>query len=169
MDTTLKRILELIPKKETGEFEHGALKKFANSIGLKSGNVIADWVSGRSNSYKRYVHEIAAKYDVSVAWLKGETDDMGGTGQFQGDSPSGVSGAAAVAAGVVGAALLPGAAIAAIDTAGLSILKGKKKKPDSQKAAEREKEFVQLFNKLTPEQQEFFLAQLRGVVDSQDK
>lgn len=129
MDTTLERILELIPKKETGEFKHGALKKFANSIGLKSGNVIADWVSGRSNSYKRYVHEIAAKYDVSVAWLKGETDDMGGTGQFQGDNPSGVPGAAVVAAGVVGAALLPGAAIAAIDTAGAALFAGKKKKP----------------------------------------
>ena len=75
MDKTLERILELIPKKETGEFEHGALKKFANSIGLKSGNLIADWVAGRSSSYKRYVHEIAAKYDVSVEWLQGKTDE----------------------------------------------------------------------------------------------
>ena len=114
MDKTLERILELIPKKGTGEFEHGALKKFANSIGLKSGNLIADWTAGRSNSYKRYVHEIAAKYDVSVEWLKGETDEMGGTGQFQGDNPTGVPGAAA---------------IAAIDTAGAALFAGKKKKP----------------------------------------
>lgn len=167
MDKTLERILELIPKKETGEFEHGALKKFANSIGLKSGNLIADWVAGRSNSYKRYVYKISAKYDVSVAWLKGETDDMGGSGKYQEKGPAFL---AEAAAGVVGTALLPGtAAIAAIDTAGAALLASKKKKPDSQKAAEREKEFVQLFDKLTPEQQEFFLAQLRGVVDSQDK
>lgn len=167
MDKTLERILELIPKKETGEFEHGALKKFANSIGLKSGNLIADWVAGRSNSYKRYVYKIAAEYDVSVEWLKGETDDMGGTGQYREKGPAFLTGAAA---GVAGAVLLPGAAaIAAIDTAGAALLAGKKKKPDSQKAAGREKEFIQLFDKLTREQQDFFLAQLRGVVDSQDK
>lgn len=74
MDITLERILSLIPKGENGKFQHGALKTFANSIGLKSGNLISDWMAGKSKSYKSYLYEISAKYDVSVDWLKGETD-----------------------------------------------------------------------------------------------
>ena len=75
MDITLKRILSLIPKKENGDYQHGAQKDFANSIGLKSGNLITDWSKGRSESYKNYLYEISAKYNVSVEWLRGETDD----------------------------------------------------------------------------------------------
>lgn len=75
MDITLERILSLIPRKENGDFQHGALKTFANSIGLKSGNLISDWLKGRSESYKNYIYEVSAKYGVSVAWLKGETDE----------------------------------------------------------------------------------------------
>lgn len=77
MDKTLERIISLIPKKENGDFKHGALKEFANSIGLKSGNLISDWIAGRSVSYNSYIYEIAAKYNVSVEWLKGETDEKG--------------------------------------------------------------------------------------------
>lgn len=75
MDITLERILSLIPKKENGDFQHGAQKAFANSIGLKSGNLIADWIKGRSESYTNYLYEISAKYNVSLEWLRGETDD----------------------------------------------------------------------------------------------
>lgn len=75
MDITLERILSLIPRKENGDFQHGALKTFANSIGLKSGNLISDWLKGRSESYKNYIYEVSAKYGVSVEWLKGETDE----------------------------------------------------------------------------------------------
>lgn len=75
MDITLERILSLIPRKENGDFQHGALKAFANSIGLKSGNLVSDWLKGRSESYKNYIYEVSAKYDVSVEWLKGETDE----------------------------------------------------------------------------------------------
>lgn len=74
MDVMLERILSLIPKKENGDFQHGALKIFANSIGLKSGNLISDWKKGRSESYKSYIYEISSKYNVSVEWLRGETD-----------------------------------------------------------------------------------------------
>ena len=77
LDKTLERIISLIPKKENGDFKHGALKEFANSIGLKSGNLISDWIAGRSVSYNSYIYEIAAKYNVSVEWLKGETDEKG--------------------------------------------------------------------------------------------
>lgn len=75
MDIMLERILSLIPRKENGDFQHGALKAFANSIGLKSGNLVSDWLKGRSESYKNYIYEVSAKYGVSVAWLKGETDE----------------------------------------------------------------------------------------------
>lgn len=75
MDKTLERIISLIPQKENGAFKHGALKDFAESIGLSSGNVISDWISGRSHSYKRKLYEISSKYNVSVEWLKGETDE----------------------------------------------------------------------------------------------
>lgn len=75
MDITLERILSLLPHKPDGTLEHGARKEFAQSIGLKNGNLIADWVKGRTTSYNNYLYEIAAKYNVSVAWLRGETDE----------------------------------------------------------------------------------------------
>lgn len=74
MDITLERILSLMPRKADGALAHGAKKTFAENIGLKSGNVIADWLSGKSKSYNGYVYEIANKYNVSVEWLKGESD-----------------------------------------------------------------------------------------------
>ena len=74
MDIVLERILSLIPKKENGDFKHGALKEFANTVGLKSGNLISDWMNGRSKSYKNYIYVIAEKYNVSIAWLTGEND-----------------------------------------------------------------------------------------------
>ena len=75
MDITLERILSLIPKKPDGKYIHGAKKEFAQSLGLENGNLIVDWEKGRTNSYKNYLYEISAKYDVSVEWLKGETDE----------------------------------------------------------------------------------------------
>lgn len=75
MDITLQRILLLIPKKPNGQYIHGAKTKFAQSIGLSSGNSIAEWEAGRSTSYKNYLFEISAKYNVSVEWLRGETEE----------------------------------------------------------------------------------------------
>lgn len=75
MDILLERILSLIPRKEDGSFVHGAKKEFAQSIGLKSGNLISDWINGRSESYKGYAFEISKKYNVSVDWLTGKTDE----------------------------------------------------------------------------------------------
>ena len=75
MDIVLTRILSLIHKKPDGKFVHGALKEFANKLNLKSGNVVSDWMNGRSTSYISYVYQIADIYNVSVEWLKGETDD----------------------------------------------------------------------------------------------
>ena len=74
MDKTLDRILSLIPKKENGDFKHGELARFARSIGFKDGHIISDWIAGNSESYKNYIYQIADKYNVSVEWLKGETE-----------------------------------------------------------------------------------------------
>lgn len=74
MDITLERILSLIPKKPDGKFVHGAKAAFARSLGLKGGESVSQWISGYSDGYKQYLYEISDKYNVSVEWLKGETD-----------------------------------------------------------------------------------------------
>ena len=50
-----------------------------------------------------------------------------------------------------------------------SDLLGEKISPVGLPANGREEEFVQLFNQLTPDQQELVLAQLKGIVDAKDK
>lgn len=74
MDTTLERILSLIPKKPDGSPVHGAKKDFCGKIGLAP-NTMTEWIAGRSQSYHKYLYQIAEAYGVSVAWLKGETDE----------------------------------------------------------------------------------------------
>lgn len=75
MDKTLERILSLLPHKPDGSLEHGARKEFAQSIGYEGGEIVAMWIKGTSTSYMKKLHEIAAKYNVSVEWLRGETDE----------------------------------------------------------------------------------------------
>lgn len=75
MDKTLERVLSLIPCKPDGKFVHGAVKTFALELGLKSGNIVSDWIAGRSKSYEGYLYQISALHNVSVEWLRGETDD----------------------------------------------------------------------------------------------
>ena len=67
-------MLSLIPKKPDGKFVHGAKKDFSKNIGAPE-NIVSDWISGRSSSYKNYAYQISAKYGVSVEWLRGETDE----------------------------------------------------------------------------------------------
>ncbi len=74
MDITLERILSLIPRKPDGKFVHGAVKDFATGLGLKSGNIISDWIAGRSASYNGYLYQISERCNVSVEWLKGESE-----------------------------------------------------------------------------------------------
>ena len=74
LDSTLERILSLIPRKEDGKFVHGAFKQFGESIGYDGGEIVTMWIKGSSESYKKKLHEIADKYDVSVEWLQGYTD-----------------------------------------------------------------------------------------------
>ena len=73
MDITLERILELLPHKPDGKLVHGARTVFARSIGAAD-NIFAEWVAGRNKSYNNYLYQISDKYNVSVEWLKGETD-----------------------------------------------------------------------------------------------
>lgn len=75
MDITLERMLTLIPKKENGNFKHGALSQFARSIGFKDGHIVYDWIAGNSESYKNYIYQVSALYHVSVEWLQGKTED----------------------------------------------------------------------------------------------
>lgn len=74
MDITLERVLSLIPRKPDGKYVHGAKAEFADRLGL-SRNLVTMWESGQSQSYRSKLHEISAKYGVSVEWLKGETDE----------------------------------------------------------------------------------------------
>lgn len=75
MDVVLERILSLLPCGENGKIMRGAKKDFAQSIGYDSGDIVSMWIKGTSFSYKNKLHEIAAKYHVSVEWLRGETED----------------------------------------------------------------------------------------------
>lgn len=75
MDVVLERILSLLPCGENGKIVRGAKKDFAQSIGYDSGDIVSMWIKGTSISYKKKLHEIAAKYHVSVEWLQGKTED----------------------------------------------------------------------------------------------
>lgn len=75
MDIVLERVLSLIPKGKNGKYAHGAKVKFAKSIGYNDGSIVSMWENGASVSYTKKLHQIADIYNVSVEWLKGETDD----------------------------------------------------------------------------------------------
>ena len=77
MSIMQERVLSLIPHKPDGKFVHGAKADFARMLGFKSGAIVSDWESGKSDSYKNYLFRISALKGVSVEWLKGETDDPG--------------------------------------------------------------------------------------------
>ena len=73
MDIMLERILSLLGKNQNGEIARGEKAKFASSIGLPH-NVVAEWINGKNKSYRNHLYQISDKYNVSVEWLKGETD-----------------------------------------------------------------------------------------------
>ena len=76
MDITLERILSLIPKKPDGKFVRGAKKEFSQKIKIDS-TMLSQWINGDSQSYKNYLYQISTICNVSVEWLKGETDEPG--------------------------------------------------------------------------------------------
>ena len=87
MDILLERILSLIPRKSDGKFVHGAISRFGKSIGYAGGEIVANWISGQSDSYKKKVQQIADVYNVSTAWLMGETDDKEKPAPSDGNGP----------------------------------------------------------------------------------
>lgn len=74
MDIMLERILSLIPKKPDGKYVHGAKKEFCESIGAPV-NIVSEWEAGKTKSYRNYLYAISNIYNVSVEWIKGETDE----------------------------------------------------------------------------------------------
>ena len=70
----LERMLSLIPRKPDGKFVHGAKKAFCESIGAPV-NIVSEWEAGKTKSYRSYLYNVSAVYNVSVEWLRGETDD----------------------------------------------------------------------------------------------
>ena len=68
MDLTLERIV--------AELKTQGLKKtdLTNHLGLVNSS-FGNWMAGRNNSYRRYIYGIADFLDVSVEYLKGETDE----------------------------------------------------------------------------------------------
>ena len=73
MDIVLERLLSLIPKKPDGKYVHGAKKIFCEAIGAPT-NIISEWESGKTRSYRNYVFKAAAVYNVDPDWLLGKTD-----------------------------------------------------------------------------------------------
>ena len=82
MDIMLERMLSLIPRKPNGKYVHGEKKRFCEVIDAPT-NIASEWEAGKTKSYRNYVYAVAAKYDVSVEWLRGETNDRGGTGKLR--------------------------------------------------------------------------------------
>ena len=81
LDIVLERILSLLPHKPDGKLAHGARRELAEKLGLTNGNLVSNWIAGRSSSYMGYLYQIAGIYGVSVEWLKGETDEKTPTAQ----------------------------------------------------------------------------------------
>lgn len=73
MDIVLDRMLSLIPRKPDGKYVHGSKKAFCESIGAPT-NIISEWESGKTRSYRNYVFRAATVYNVNPDWLLGKTD-----------------------------------------------------------------------------------------------
>lgn len=67
MDKTLERIIYELKLQRKRKID------LTNHLGMVS-SAFGNWIAGRNKSYLKYVHAIAAYLDVSVEYLKGETD-----------------------------------------------------------------------------------------------
>ena len=73
LDILLERMLSLIPRKPDGKYVHGAKKEFCEKIGAPT-NIISEWETGKTHSYRRYIHAVSQVYGVSLEWLRGESE-----------------------------------------------------------------------------------------------
>ena len=67
IDTTLERIIQEIKIKRKRQSD------LTDFLGI-SDSVFGNWKAGLNTSYLKYLHAIASYLDVSVEYLKGETD-----------------------------------------------------------------------------------------------
>lgn len=66
---TLKRIIHLMDVNKCDN------QMLASALGLNR-QLITDWKAGRSKSYRKYIHQIANYFNVSVDYLLGKEDDI---------------------------------------------------------------------------------------------
>lgn len=131
------RIFELLKKRKISQ------KEFAAKINVTP-QTITDWKKGKSSSFLSMLGKISVALETTPIWLfSGEGKDYMSDEEHHEHAERSLEDAYRHQALHIE-----------------KILAGTK-------ASEREKEFVQLFQKLTPEQQDMILAQLKGVVDSQ--
>ena len=67
MNITLERIIQELKEQNKKQ------RDLTDHLGLTH-NIFGNWKAGRNSSYKKYIHAIAQYLDVSVEYLKGETD-----------------------------------------------------------------------------------------------
>ncbi len=67
MDITLERIIKELKLQNKKQID------LTNFLGVTHNN-FGNWKTGRNTSYLKYIHAIAQYLDVSVEYLKGETD-----------------------------------------------------------------------------------------------
>ena len=68
MDITLERIVKELDSQKIKKTE------LTERLGFSSSAIFGHWLSGRNSSYKKYIHAIADYLNVSVEYLRGETD-----------------------------------------------------------------------------------------------
>lgn len=67
MDITLERIIQELKAQNKKQ------QDLTDSLGINYSS-FGNWKAGRNSSYKKYIHAIADYLDVSVEYLRGETD-----------------------------------------------------------------------------------------------
>jgi transcriptional regulator with XRE-family HTH domain len=68
MDITLERIIKELKN------QNKLQQDLTNYLGINYSS-FGNWKAGRNKSYQKYLHAIADFLDVSVEYLKGETDE----------------------------------------------------------------------------------------------
>lgn len=70
MDDVLRKIIALCQMRGIKQSE------LAETIGLSGRSTVTNWKTGKSNSYMKYLPQIAEKLDTTASYLLGETMEM---------------------------------------------------------------------------------------------
>lgn len=128
-------------------------KEFSERLGV-SNQTITDWKKGKSRTFTQKLPLIASVLHCDLNWL------VDGSGTSKPENADETFERLLDIAHESRFIKYDGTHISSTPV-------GEEKKPAAEDSSGREKEFVQLFQKLTPEQQDMVLAQLKGVVGSQ--